>query len=132
MNTRLEKFLSSRNIISLEQKGFCKGKRTSDHHFVLETLVVKYTQQNSKNLYTCSIDLKKAFDTVNHNGLFYKLRKIGVSDLFYNVLKSMYKSTELSVRIEMENLSDKFTSNIGVRQGDNLNPLYFKSLLMIW
>jgi hypothetical protein len=128
MNTRLEKFLSSRNIISLEQIGFCKEKRTSDHHFVLKTLIHNKTQKN----YTCFIDLKKAFDTVKHNGLFYKLRKIGVSDLFYNVLKSMYKSTELSVRIEMENLSDKFTSNIGVRQGENLIPLYFKSLLMIW
>jgi len=46
MNTRLEKFLSSINIISLEQIGFCKEKRTSDHHFVLKTLIDKYTQQN--------------------------------------------------------------------------------------
>jgi hypothetical protein len=80
MNTRLEKFLSSRNIISLEQIGFCKEKRTSDHHFVLKTLIHNKTQKN----YTCFIDLKKGFDTVNQNGLFYKLRKIGVSDLFYN------------------------------------------------
>ena len=132
MNTRLEKFLSSRNIISLEQIGFCKEKRTSDHHFVLKTLIHNKTQKN----YTCFIDLKKGFDTVNQNGLFYKLRKIGVSDLFYNVLKSMYKSTELSMRIDMENLSsnigvrqgdmENLSSNIGVRQGDNTSPTLFK------
>ena len=38
----------------------------------------------------------------------------------------MYKSTELSVRIDMENLSDNFTSNIGVRQGDNISHTLFK------
>ena len=67
MNTRLEKFLSSRNIISLEQIGFCKKKRTSDHHFVLKTLIHNKTQKN----YTCFIDLKKAFDTVNHIMVYF-------------------------------------------------------------
>ena len=126
LNTRLENFLNSRNIISAEQIGFCKGKRTSDHHFVLKTLIDKYTQQNSKKLYTCFIDLKKAFDTVDHNGLFYKLRKIGVSNIFYNVSKSMYTATELAVKIDAEHLTDNFMSDIGVRQGDNLGPTLFK------
>jgi hypothetical protein len=67
MNTRLEKFLSSRNIISLEQIGFCKKKRTSDHHFVLKTLIHNKTQKK----YTCFIDLKKAFDTVNHIMVYF-------------------------------------------------------------
>jgi hypothetical protein len=35
--------IGSRNIIKPEQFGFCKGKRTSDHHFVLKTLIEKYT-----------------------------------------------------------------------------------------
>jgi hypothetical protein len=35
------------------------------------------------------------FDTVNHEGLLYKLRKIGISDLFYNIIKNMYNNTEL-------------------------------------
>jgi hypothetical protein len=47
--------------------------------FVLKTLIDKYTQQGSKHLYTCFVDFRKAFDTVWHIGLLYKLRNSGPS-----------------------------------------------------
>jgi hypothetical protein len=47
LNTHLDNFLIKRNIVSREQSGFCKGKRTSDHIFALKTLIDKYTQQSS-------------------------------------------------------------------------------------
>ena len=65
----------SRNIIKPEQFGFCKGKRTSDHHFVLKTLIEKYTQEGGKTFFTCFVNLRKAFDTVIREGLLHKLRK---------------------------------------------------------
>jgi hypothetical protein len=40
------------SIICPEQIGFSKDSRTSDHMFVLKTLIDKYTQQGSKHLYT--------------------------------------------------------------------------------
>jgi hypothetical protein len=40
----------------ISQIGFSKGSRTSDHMFVLKTLIDKYTQQGSKHLYTCFVD----------------------------------------------------------------------------
>ena len=61
LNTRLENFLFKRNIIRPEQIGFCKNNRTSDHMFVLKTLIEKYTQNNPKVLFSCFIDLRKAF-----------------------------------------------------------------------
>jgi hypothetical protein len=45
LNTCLDNFLLKRNIVSREQIGFYKGKRTSDHIFALTTLIDKYTQQ---------------------------------------------------------------------------------------
>ena len=93
LTKRLEKFCIKRNIICPEQIGFCKGKRTSDHMFVMKCLIDKYTQTGLKHLYTCFIDFKKAFDKVWHEGLFYKLRKLGVSDLFYDVVKDVYSKT---------------------------------------
>ena len=32
----------------------------------------------------------------------YKLRKIGISDLFYNIIKQMYSHTELSVKVDAD------------------------------
>jgi hypothetical protein len=51
------------NIICPEQIGFSQGRRTSDHMFVLKSLIDKYTQQWSKHLHTCFVDFRKAFDT---------------------------------------------------------------------
>jgi hypothetical protein len=40
--------MKKRNIICPEQIGFCKGKRTSDHIFVIKTLIDKFTQKDSR------------------------------------------------------------------------------------
>ena len=46
LNIRLDKFCIKRQLIRNEQICFSKGKRTSDHSFVLKTLIDKYCQQN--------------------------------------------------------------------------------------
>ena len=38
----------------------------------------------------------------------------------------MYQKTELCVKTDRSNVTDSFSSNIGVRQGDNLNPNLLK------
>ena len=128
LNNRLEKFLDKRGIIRNEQIGFSKGKRTSDHLFILRTLAENSTKKGSKPIYACFVDFRRAFDTVWHKGLFFKLRKIGVSDMFYTILKDMYRQTKLCVKIN-DHITDFFTSNIGVRQGDTLSPNLFKIFL---
>lgn len=126
LNIRLDAFLEKNKIICDEQIGFTKDKRTSDHMFVLRTLVDNHTKKGSKPMYTCFIDFKGAFDSVWHQGLFFKLREIGVSDKFYTIVKNMYMKTELCVKANQNDLTDNFSSNIGVRQGDNLSPNLFK------
>ena len=90
LNSRLNKFLAKRNVIPIEQIGFTKKKRTVDHMFILRSLVEQHTQKGSKPLYTCFIDFRKAFDSVWLQGLFYKMRQIGISDKFYKIVKEMY------------------------------------------
>ena len=38
----------------------------------------------------------------------------------------MYNNTELCVKTDNDTMTENFTSNIGVRQVDNLNPTLFK------
>ena len=130
MNVRLESFLEKHKVISPAQIGFTKGKRTSDHMFILKSLIDKHTQKGSKPLYTCFVDFRRAFDTVNHKALFYKLCKIGVGQYFYRVIKSMYTNTVLCVKSQNQ-LTTDFGSYVGVRQGDNLNLPFLRFLLMI-
>jgi hypothetical protein len=101
-----------------------KGRRTTDHMFVLKTLIDKYVERNSKPLYACFVDFKSAFDTVWHQGLLYKLKAAGMGTTFYNIIQNMYSKTEVCVKIDNYR-TDFFNSKLGVKQGDNLSPNLF-------
>ena len=125
LNDRLSKFICDNNLIDQKQIGFRKGSRTSDHMFMLKTLIDVYTRNNGK-LFTCFVDFKKAFDSINHQFLLYKLLKAGIGGNFYNVIKDMYVNTgtKLAVRVD-DTLTPFFNSYVGVRQGDVLSPTLF-------
>jgi hypothetical protein len=57
-----------------EQICFSKGKRTSDHIFVLNTLIDKYCKQGSKRLFSCFVDFRRAFYAVYLNNFEAPLR----------------------------------------------------------
>ena len=46
------------------------------------------------------VDLKSAFDTVDHNLLFQKMDQLGISRDFTNTIKWMYKQTKCWVNEE--------------------------------
>ena len=80
MNFRLSKFCKYNNILHQSQIGFQPGFRTSDHIFALKTLIDDHIgNKNKGKLYACFVDFKKAFDSIWHNGLFYKLLQLGES-----------------------------------------------------
>ena len=59
MNFRLTKFLDFNHLLQNEQIGFRSKQCTSDHLFVLKTLINSFKSQN-KTLDTWFIDLSKA------------------------------------------------------------------------
>ena len=125
LTKRLDNFLEQKDLISPLQIGFTKKARTSDHMFVLRTLIEKYTHDKNGKLYACFIDFHKAFDRVIHILMLYKLRTVGVTGKFYNVIKNMYVNNKLCVKMK-SGFAQMFPSTIGVRQGDTLSPDLFK------
>ena len=68
------------------------------------------------------MDFRKAFDSVWHDGLLYKLLQINVRGNFYKVIKSLYSNSNCSIRIG-NNQTQPFQYTRGVRQGCILSSL---------
>ena len=78
-----------------------------------------------KHLYTCFVDLQKAFDTVPRSKLFYKLlRDYSIGGKFLQILQEMYKDNQIYVKLP-EGLAKPFTTTISVKQGCVFSPLLF-------
>uniref|UniRef100_A0A131Y4P1 Putative tick transposon n=1 Tax=Ixodes ricinus TaxID=34613 RepID=A0A131Y4P1_IXORI len=116
-------FLDKHSIISSTQYGFVAGRGTID---LLENFsdTLHYSFEN--NMYTCAlfIDVAKAFDTVNHDILLYKLCRMGFRGPFYSLLANF-----LSNRTQVVSLGNSRSSQVcltsGVPQGSILSPLLF-------
>ena len=128
LNKRLENYREINSQGCVEQNAYKKNCRTTDHMFVLKTIIDKYNKKN-KPIYACFIDMKKAFDSVLHQAILYKLLKSGVKGQLYNIIKDMYENTRLAVKVGSDCRTEFFPSHIGIRQGDNLSPNLFKILL---
>lgn len=128
LQTRLLHFLEENKLLNAEQFGFRPNSRTTDNLFILKQLIHKYSLSNEK-LYVCFVDYEKAFDTVWHSGLLYKIQNMGITGNFYKVIKSMYSSISSSVLLDQNTISGSFKCNKGIRQGDGLSPVLF-SLFM--
>ena len=88
LNARLDKFLIKYNVIDKCQIGFRKKARTSDHMFVLKTIIDEYCVAGNTKLYSFFVDFQKAYDTVIHTGIKLKLLDISVGSLFCNIIKT--------------------------------------------
>jgi hypothetical protein len=84
LNARLDKFSIKYKVIDKCQIGFRKKARTSDHMFVLKTIIDEYCVAGNTKLYSCFVDFQKAI----HTGIKLKLLDISVGSLFNNIIKT--------------------------------------------
>jgi hypothetical protein len=75
------------------------------------------------------MDLSAAYDSIDRNLLFTKLKRMGMSDHSINTLKHLYHDTTCIVKCDQGG-SARFTVNIGLRQGCPLSTTLFN--LYIW
>ena len=122
--SRLENRISNTHPLSSNQIGFKKGHRTSDHIFVLNSLVNKIVKTDKAKLFVAFIDFRKAFDRVNHDLLFLKLQNLDIKGLFYKNIKEMYETIAYLVKVTGGHL-EPIKSCMGLKQGGVLSPLLF-------
>ena len=83
-----------------------------------------YTRESHSKLYTCFLDIQKAFDRVWQNGLFYKLHEMGITVNTLKSVISIYDETQCSVLFHGYR-SELFSVEIGTRQGGLSSPFFY-------
>ena len=123
INARLLKYIDTRNLISENQIGFKQDSRTSDHILTLKS-IIDFKKSKKEKVFAAFIDLRKAFDTVWRDGLFYKMLLNGINGKTFNIIRSMYTNNTFKIKFA-NGLSKQIPSTCGVKQGDVLSPLLF-------
>ena len=120
---RLNEFIDKHDLIVNSQYGFRANRSTSS---ALLELVEDITTALDKNKYTVGvfIDLRKAFDTIDHTLLLKKLEHYGIRGIVNKWLCSYLSKRKQYVEIDQES-SNLLDVLCGVPQGSVLGPLLF-------
>ena len=123
INNRISNFLEENNLLVDEQNGFRAKRSCEDHIFALSS-ILNVAKAKNQDTFACFVDFMKAFDSVNHKLLLFKLNSLGINGNIYNMIKAMYTGATSAVQIK------NFTTNwfpikTGIRQGDSLSPTLF-------
>src|SRR6185312_4304771 len=122
LHARLLAWSERHNIIVPEQGGFRPGRGCAEHLFTL-TELIKMRRLQGKRTYACFIDIKKAYDTVWHDGMKIKLLQYGIHGRMYAAICSLYAACESSIKLGGElGYTSFFPVDTGVRQGCILSP----------
>ena len=116
-------FLNENKLFYDCQFGFRKNHATS-HAIITLTERVSKALDTGKIVVGVFLDLKKAFDTVDHNILLQKLEKYGIKGNILNWFKS-YLSCRKQYVLYNNCKSDIKLITHGVPQGSILGPLLF-------
>ena len=90
----------------------------------LATETISYFIRNESEVFSCLMDMSKAFDTVQHSCLFKKLLEQGLPRIIVRFLLASYRNQRANVRWN-DDLSRYFEITNGVKQGAILSSILY-------
>jgi hypothetical protein len=126
LTNRLTNYFENNNLLSKLQAGFRKNHATYDQILsLINTFEDRKQYSKYKEIHACFLDLKKAFDSVEHWGIKQSLEHYQVQDSFIELVMNMYRNCAGYIRTYEHGNTKSFPLTKGIRQGDCLSPLLF-------
>ena len=108
---------------SWDQHGFTLGIRIEDALLCAE-VAIEHHLEFQLPMWMLSMDMRKAFDTIDHSALMQSLRSKGLPEEYISLLTILYADQKGVV-----NHSSEFLIQRGVKQGDTLSAILFNCIL---
>ena len=128
VHAQLYKFLKENVLLHPRQYGFQHSSSTV-HALLIFCDDILENMDNSKVTRACYLDLKKAFDTVEHSILLRKLAAHGVDEKSVGWFTSYLSNRSQRTSVGNFTSTSRYVS-IGVPQGSVLGPLLLKKLTL--
>ena len=127
---KIDTHLQVHNILTEEQKGCRKKNQGCKEQLIIDSTVMKQAEKDQRNLFTCYIDYKKAFDSIPHTWLLHVLEIYKIPKTITQFLTYTMKTWRTSIHLTTDNPNtDIHTEEIkikrGIFQGDSLSALWF-------
>ena len=108
LEKRLDSWVEKEKIINEEQGGFRKNRGCPDQIYTLSSILEK---RQNKKIFCAYIDMRKVFESIWRNGLWYKIWNMGIKGKFWRILKDFYRKTCVTIRI-----NGKFKKNFNQKK----------------
>ena len=123
LNDRLNYWIEKFELLHESQTGFRKEHSTIDNIWILKESIQIY-KNDKRPLYTCFVDLSKAFDSIPKNRLIGKLKAILPTGNYLSLLENIIKDKTYKILFDGKE-SEEFQIENGIPQGDSLSPALF-------
>jgi hypothetical protein len=123
LSMRMHKHFGETQFFNPWQRAYLSKKEATEHTYRLGKMI-RLAQARGWCLTAVSLDVEKAFDSVWHDGLRYKLTAIQLPAKLVRLLSSYLTERTIKVKIETE-LSAPVRLLAGTPQGGVLSPLLY-------
>jgi hypothetical protein len=118
---------SKKGKLSKHQYGF-KAQSSCSHAVFALKEIASHARRNSINAIALFLDFSKAFDKVNRSKLWFRLMKV-LSPKYWLLLVNYYEQLKLHVIGAQGEMSESFSSSVGVKQGGKFSPTLFNCII---
>lgn len=123
IHSRISEFVTDNNLIAKEQFGFKKGHSCIQQVNRIKNIVL-LNKRKKLSTGLILLDVEKAFDTVWHNGLIYKMLQSNIPKYLCKIILEFLEERKYLVCVNGTHSSPK-TTTAGLPQGSVLSPLLY-------
>ena len=124
IDSRLRSHCDIERSLDDEQEGFRCCRNTTRYLYKM-IANLKEAQKKKFTAFLLCLDFEKAFDSVWHKGLIFKLYKLNIRGQLLQLIKSFLSSRKVKLVINGTSCSARLCGEYGVPQGSVLSPLLF-------